>query len=203
MLGGRSADYGDDAGSNGAQLTRASPATRVRAAGAAPRAPRRSEAGSSPSAVEMSVTAEQDRAGLAARRCRPDRSAPSRSATGNGRPLDAATPVEVGRRVDGAVVAEEEHRDRVHLEVEVRRRPLGVAGVAHEADHLAGLDVRAVLRERRERREVRVVELRCPGGRGARAGCRRPCSSRREKSVPSATATSGWPSSPKMSSPWW
>ena len=50
-------------------------------------------------------------------------------------------------------------RDRVHLEVEVRRLAAECAGVAHEADHLAGPDVRAVRGQRRERREVRVEEL--------------------------------------------
>ena len=67
--------------------------------------------------------------------------------------------IEVRRRVDRAVVAEVEQRHRVHLEVEVVRRALGVARVAHEADHLAGLHVRAVRRGRREGGEVRVVEL--------------------------------------------
>ena len=43
--------------------------------------------------------------------------------------------------------------------MEVVRRPLGVAGVAHEADHLSRLDVRAVHGVDRERGEVRVVEL--------------------------------------------
>ena len=65
---------------------------------------------------------------------------------------------EVGAGVGRAVLPEEEHRDRVHLEVEVRRHPAGVAGVAHEADHLPRPDVGAVRRERRERREVRVEE---------------------------------------------
>ena len=45
------------------------------------------------------------------------------------------------------------------LEVEVVRRRLRVAGVADEADHVAGLHLVAVDGERRERREVRVVEL--------------------------------------------
>ena len=124
-------------------------------------------------------------------------------AIGNGQVLEALPPREVGRRVDGAVVAEEEQRDRVHLEVEVGRLPLGVAGVAHEADHLAGAHVRAVLDERRERREVRVEER--------RRRCRSRSQSRlpatrfqpTEKIVPSASASSGWPSSPKMSTPWW
>src|SRR5207248_3485538 len=44
-------------------------------------------------------------------------------------------------------------------EMEVRRRAGRVAGVPDEAEHLAGLDMEAVLRERREGREVRVVEL--------------------------------------------
>jgi hypothetical protein len=45
------------------------------------------------------------------------------------------------------------------LEVEVVGRPFGVAGVAHEPDDLACLHVRAVRRGRRERGQVRVVEL--------------------------------------------
>ena len=39
------------------------------------------------------------------------------------------------------------------------RRALGVAGVADEAEHLAGLDVHPVAGDRREGGEVRVVEL--------------------------------------------
>ena len=73
-------------------------------------------------------------------------------------PLEPPRAVEERRRVDRAVVAEVQQRDGVHLEVEVRRRALGVARVAHEADHLPRLDARAVEDERRERREVRVVE---------------------------------------------
>ena len=67
--------------------------------------------------------------------------------------------VEVRRRIDRAVVAEVEQRHRVHLEVQVVRRSFGVAGVAHEADHLPGLHPRAVDRGRREGREMCVVEL--------------------------------------------
>ena len=67
--------------------------------------------------------------------------------------------VEERRGVDDTVVAEEEQRDGVDLEVQVRRRPLRVAGVAHEAEDGAGLDARPVDREGRERGEVRVVEL--------------------------------------------
>ena len=67
--------------------------------------------------------------------------------------------VQVRRRVDGTVVAEVEERHRVDLEVEVERRALGVAGVAHEPDHLPGLDMRSVEGGSREGGEVRVVEL--------------------------------------------
>ena len=45
------------------------------------------------------------------------------------------------------------------LEVEVERCALGVAGVAHEPDHLSGLDVRSVEGGSRECGKVRVVEL--------------------------------------------
>ena len=50
----------------------------------------------------------------------------------------------------------------MHLEVEVVRRALRVAGVADEAEHVAGVDVRAVDRERRVGGEMRVVELVAP-----------------------------------------
>jgi hypothetical protein len=46
--------------------------------------------------------------------------------------------VEVAGGVDGAVVAEIEERAGVDLEVEVRRGGERVAGIADEADHLAG-----------------------------------------------------------------
>src|SRR5512132_1787466 len=45
------------------------------------------------------------------------------------------------------------------LEVQVEGRPFGVAGVADEAEHGAGADLRVVERVRGVRREVRVVEL--------------------------------------------
>ena len=67
--------------------------------------------------------------------------------------------IEIRRRIDGAVVAEVEQRDRVHLEVQVVGRPLGVAGVAHEPDDLARLHVCAVRGRGREGREMGVVEL--------------------------------------------
>src|SRR6266496_3419978 len=67
--------------------------------------------------------------------------------------------LQVQRRVDGAVVAHEDQRRGVDLEVEVRRRAGRVAGVPDEAEHFAGLDMEAVLREWREGRKVRVVEL--------------------------------------------
>ena len=67
--------------------------------------------------------------------------------------------LQVERGVDGAVVAHEDQRRRVHLEMEVGRRPSRVAGVAHEAEHVAGPHVAAVLRQRRERGKVCVVEL--------------------------------------------
>ena len=73
--------------------------------------------------------------------------------------LRAAPGVEERVRRDGAVVAHREQRDRVDLEVEVHGRELGVAGLAHEAEHVAGLDLAAVDRERRVGREMRVVEL--------------------------------------------
>ena len=43
--------------------------------------------------------------------------------------------------------------------MQVVGRALRVARVAHEADHVAGVHLVAVPRERGERREVRVVEL--------------------------------------------
>ena len=56
--------------------------------------------------------------------------------------------LQVARRVDRAVVAEREQADRVNLEVEVDRRPARVAGLAHEAEHVAGVHLGAVDRER-------------------------------------------------------
>ena len=53
--------------------------------------------------------------------------------------------------------AEQGHR--VDLEVKVRRRPLRVARVADEAEHVSGPHDRTVHGERRVRGEVRVVEL--------------------------------------------
>ena len=48
---------------------------------------------------------------------------------------------------------------RMNLEVKVRRRRERIAGVADEADHVAGLDALRVQSERRIAREMRVVEL--------------------------------------------
>ena len=87
--------------------------------------------------------------------------------TGGAQPRPAAKVMSSSRRqalrygigVDDAVVAERQQADRVDLEVEVVRRRLRVAGVADEADHGAGLHLVAVDGERRERREMGVVEL--------------------------------------------
>ena len=120
---------------------------------------RSSEPGSSPSAVEMSCIPSRIAPGSGAGRAGSgDRRGPA--AGDRERQVLLVLPrVEVRRRVDSAVVAEVEERHRVDLEVEVVRRSLGVAGVAHEADHLPGLHVRAVDGGGRERGEVRVVEL--------------------------------------------
>ena len=92
---------------------------------------------------------------------------------------------------------------RVDLEVQVRRRADGVAGVADEADDVARVDVRAVLGDRRVGREVRVVEpvaVRCPRSTGRQPPRRfQPtlCS------TPRCTATSGVPSGANRSVPSW
>ena len=52
-----------------------------------------------------------------------------------------------------------EQRHGVDLEVQMDGRELGVAGLPHEAEHVAGLDLPAVDGERRVRREMGVVEL--------------------------------------------
>src|SRR5258707_734887 len=67
--------------------------------------------------------------------------------------------LEVGRRVDGAVVPESEQPDRVDLEVQVERGAERVTRVAHEAEYVARLNDRAVDRVRRIRRKVCVIEL--------------------------------------------
>jgi hypothetical protein len=116
------------------------------------------DSGSRPFAVEMSllwrrIAPRQRRAG--------DRREPSPAADG-GADLDVLEPaprVEIRGRVDRPVVAEEEQVDRVDLEVHVRRRSVGVAGGADEAEHVACLDAPPVHRQRREGGEVRVVEL--------------------------------------------
>ena len=103
---------------------------------------------------------QQDRARLRAR-ARRSPIAASQPATvcRSGCPAGAARPARYGRRVDGAVVAHAEQRDRMDLEVEVVRRALRVAGVADEAEHLARVHARAVHGERRVGGEMRVVEL--------------------------------------------
>ena len=105
------------------------------------------------------VHPEQDRARLGCRRAEPaDRRDPA--ACDRERQVLLMLPgIQVRGRVDSTVVAEVQERHRMDLEVEVVRRSLGVAGVAHEADDLSRLHVRAVHRVDRERREVRVVEL--------------------------------------------
>ncbi len=55
--------------------------------------------------------------------------------------------------------AEREQRARVDLEMEVERRPEGVAGVADEAEHLTCSHARSSKRRPRIAGEVRVVEL--------------------------------------------
>src|SRR3954447_1110563 len=79
-------------------------------------------------------------------------------AAGEAHVLQVLPRLQVRRRVDGAVVAEADQPDWMNLEVQVRRRPLRIAGVADEAQHVARVDLVAVDRERRERRQVRVVE---------------------------------------------
>ena len=80
-------------------------------------------------------------------------------AGGEAHVLEVPPRIEIRRRVDGAVVAEEEQRGRVHLEVEVVRAAGGVAGVPHEAEDVARVDVRTVPRQRRVGGQVRVVVL--------------------------------------------
>ena len=163
---------------------------------------RRSEPGSSPLALEMSEIwsriAPGSGARLAVSRTRPGSHAPVRAEADVLQPLPR---VEVRRRVDRAVVAEPEQRHRVDLEVQVVRRALGVAGVADEAEHVAGPDLRAVQRVRRIGGEVRVVELvalAVAQPEAPAADSFQPT----EKTVPSATARTGAPSGAKMSSPW-
>src|SRR3954453_18354058 len=101
---------------------------------------------------------QEDRAGLRRRGVRRGGRRPR--ALGGDRPLLQPLPCgEVARRIDGAVITEAEHSDGMDLEVEVVRRAFGVARVPREADDIAGVDVRAVFGERRERGEMRVVEL--------------------------------------------
>ena len=122
-------------------------------------------------------------------RCRPPAAALLRAAA----PLPRRTPArgveariveplpgeQVGIRVDNAVVAHPEKRGGVDLEMQVRRRARGVAGCPDEPDYVAGLHLRPVARERRVTRTGARSRTRSPGGRGARSGCRRSCSSRR------------------------
>ena len=66
---------------------------------------------------------------------------------------------QVRERVHDAVVAEPEQRHRMHLEVQVRWSSPRVAGVADEAEHVAGPDPRALPGERRVGGQVSVVVL--------------------------------------------
>ena len=81
------------------------------------------------------------------------------AAGGEGDVLEPPPRDQVRVRRDDAVVAHRQQRDRVNLEVQVVRRPLRVAGVADEADHLPCPHLVAVDGERREGGQVGEVEL--------------------------------------------
>src|SRR5438067_12475632 len=57
--------------------------------------------------------------------------------------LETPPRIEVRRGIDGAVVAETEQPDRVHLEMEMVRRAFGVARIAYEAEHVSRAHDRA------------------------------------------------------------
>ena len=86
---------------------------------------------------------------------------------------------------------------------DVRRGRLGVAGVAGEAEHGAGLDAAAVVGVGGEGGEVGVEERVAGVGVRATGGCRRSAACRRGSTVPSATASTGAPKGAKTSLPSW
>ena len=81
-----------------------------------------------------------------------------RVAAGEADVLEMLPGEQVRSGIHGAVVPQPDQADGMDLEVQVRRRPLRVAGIPDEAEHIAGVDLVAVDRQRRERGEVRVVE---------------------------------------------
>ncbi len=120
---------------------------------------RSSEPGSRPLPGRDVAGLEQDRPGL--RRAARVRERRRPAGHGGERQIGEPLPrrqVRIGRH-RASVVAAVQQRDGMDLEVEVVRRVLGVTRVPHEADHVARSHLRAVDREGRERREVRVVEL--------------------------------------------
>src|SRR3978361_2220028 len=104
---------------------------------------RSSEAGSSPSAVEMSVIPSRIAPGSGAAGP-PGTAGAQPAAIRDGRGFWWLRTPGGGGRVARPVVPEVEQRDRVHLEVQVVRRAFGVARVAHDPDPLPRLHPRAV-----------------------------------------------------------
>ena len=88
---------------------------------------------------------QQDRARL--RRVRERRRRPAHGRV-EANVLEPPPRIEVRRGIDGAVVAETEQPDRVHLEMEMVRRALGITCVADEAEHVPRAHDRAVDGER-------------------------------------------------------
>ncbi len=124
--------------------------------------------------------ADEDRTGLRRRRLPRSRAAPKPLRPG-GATLSTLCPrLEVGvgldrRRTPPSKLSETGCTSNSSC---VPQRPLRLAAVAHETDHLDRLHLGAVARERRERREVGVVELVAVAVTAARGGFRRRGSSR-------------------------
>ena len=138
-------------------------------------------AGTSPLAPEMSSRPAAPHPRAPRRPGRPP-SPPrrGRTAAGGERHVLRAAPRDQERvRRDGAVVAERQELDGMDLEVEVRRAALGVARVADEAEHVAGLHALAGDRERRVGARGARSRTRCRRRRGATGASRRCRSSRR------------------------
>ena len=97
---------------------------------------RRIDAGSRPSAEEMSLIPSRIAPGSGPA-ARPWTFGAQAGAIGYGSVLRCFHAVQVEGRVDDTAGAEVEQRGRVDLEVQMHRGRLRIAGVAQEADHLA------------------------------------------------------------------